>query len=555
MHEQRFVLRGGRVSDVGVPGRDATAVRIEHGRVVAVGGDELVDEAAAAQVPVLDAGRRFISPGFIDAHAHVEISATADQTLVDCRYPTCRTIADVLDQLRDGLQSKTVDGWLVGQANLFWSLKLEEQRYPTRQELDSVSRDVAIAIRAGGHVTILNTRAFELSDVTRYEGQSAMYGKAVIERDGGGELTGLIAELDAALPLPALDPSTMATAIERGARQLFTRFGVTAVGEISDSQAGLSTLDALVADGRLPLRLAVYLWTPGTLPTVEEACAWDRHLTFRSPEERFAVHGVKLFADGGYSSSNAALLTRYEPDFALEPGSCGDLNLTREALADALRTTAQAGLVLAVHANGERAQEVVCAAAEDVAAEGLEPRLRVEHAGNVVTDAGTPARWRRAGAGIVPTPAFLYIGFGDFLPQYMGAVGRHGRFPFRRLLDEGWSVPASSDVHLGADPRQTNPMFGIWCAMKRETFLGAIVEPEQAIGLDEAWHMHTLASAAAIGRDDDLGSLEPGKRADVIVLERDPADVPVDELPDLQVDAVFVDGALGHTRAGAQPLA
>jgi predicted amidohydrolase YtcJ len=545
-----FVLRGGRVSDVGEPGRVATAVLVEDGRIVAVGGDELLTGGVA----VLDAGKRFISPGFIDAHAHVEISATADQMLVDCRYPTCRSIDDVLDQIRDGLQSKVVDGWLVGQANLFWNLKLAEQRYPTREELDSVSRDVAIAIRAGGHVTILNTKAFELSDVTRYEGQSAMYGKAVIERDARGELTGLIAELDAALPLPALEPSGMKDAIARGAEQLFTRFGVTAVGEISDSRAGLLAMDELVSEDRLPLRFEVFLWAPGTMATVEEACAWERHLTLRSGVERFAVRGVKLFADGGYSSSNAALLTPYQPEFALEPGSSGDLNLDQDELEDALRKTAAAGLVLAVHANGERAQAVVCAAAEAVAGNGATPWLRVEHAGNVVTNPDTPSRWRRAGAAIVPTPAFLYIGFGDFLPQYMGEVGRHGRFPFRRLLDDGWSVPSSSDVHLGADPRQTNPLFSIWCAMKRETFLGAIVEPEQAITLDEAWHMHTLAGAAALGREDDLGSLEPGKRADIIVLDRDPATVGVDDLPHLQVDSVLLDGEVAWTRVGSQPL-
>jgi predicted amidohydrolase YtcJ len=549
-----YVLAGGRVSDVGARGRRATAVRVDRGRIAEVGGDELVDAARAKGVAVVDAGQRFIGPGFVDAHAHVEVSALADQTLIDCRFPTCRSIDDVLQRLHDGLP-RAVDGWLVGQANLFWNLKLAEQRFPTRAELDSVSQDVAIVVRAGGHASVLNSKAFALSDVARYEGQSAMFGKAVVERDRNGELTGLIGELDNALPLPQPSPDTLDEAIRSGAVELFTRHGVTAVGEISDSQAGLRCMDALLADGRLPLRIAAYLWVPGTVASVEDACRWPAQAGLRAGPEWFGVRGVKLFADGGYSTANAALLTPYEPSFAPTPGYRGEANVSQAELEDALRIAHAAGLQLAVHANGEAAQALVCDAARAVMRSGVRPALRIEHAGNVVTDPGTPALWREAAATVVPNPPFLHIGFGDFLPRYMGEVGRQGRFPFRRLLDDGWSLAGSSDMYLGGDPQQTNPLFGIWCSVARTTFLGEVVEPAQAITLEEAWHMYTLAGAQAIGRGEDLGSLEVGKRADMVVLERDPADVAVNDLPALRVDHVFVDGARRWSRSDAAPLA
>jgi predicted amidohydrolase YtcJ len=546
-----FLVRG-RVSDIGAPGRQASAVLIQNGRVAAVGGDEVVSGASQSETRIVDLGDRLIAPGFVDAHAHIEVAAVALASTVDCRFPTCRKIDDVLQTLRDNLD-RAADGWLVAQANLFWNLKLAEGRFPTRQELDSVSREVAIVIRAGGHASILNSKAFELSDVTRFEGQPAMMGQAVIERDSAGELTGLIAELDNALPLPQLTRAELRAALESGGRELFTRHGVTTVGEITETLDGIQCMDELACTERFPLRVSYYIWAPGTM-SFDEACVWSQHLKLSASPEQLRVRGVKLFADGGYSSANAALRTPYQPPFASEPGWCGELNLTDEQLTDAVRRTRERGLQLAVHANGERTQLHVCRAARAVPELDGAPPVRVEHAGNVVTQSDSPSIWRSAGAVIVPTPAFLYIGFGDFLPQYMGEVGEHGRFPFRRLIDDGWSLPSSSDVHLGADPRQTNPLFSMWCCVKRETFLGAIVEPDEAISIQEAHWMHTLGAAQALGREDDLGSIEVGKCADLAVLSRDPAETPVDDLPQLPVDYVFTAGRLAYRNPAAPDL-
>jgi predicted amidohydrolase YtcJ len=539
-----------RVSGTVVPlsGRgieDQPALAVRDGIVQAVGRDAL-----AGAGPAWDFGDRPVLPGFVDPHAHVEVAAAARYAMADCRAPTHRTIEDVLAELSEHAAARAGDdGWIVGQGNLFFDQKLEDGRLPTRQELDRVSRSRPIALRAGGHTTVLNSRALELADVTRFIGKAGLMGGAVVQLDSGGEPTGVVSELDAALGLPVMDPAELRVAVRDGVRELFTRFGVTTVGEISDTADGVRAFDELSRAGEIALNMRVYLWVPGTF-SMQEACSWREHLDL-APDGRVAVRGLKLFADGGYSARNAATRTAYLKEYALRPGSRGKINLNRRQVAAALQRTAAAGLQLAVHANGERSQEVVCqAAAGGPSAPGLPPRI--EHAGNLLTDRTLADRWRAAGIVPMPQPVFLY-NFGDFFPTYLGRGGETGRFPFRHLLDEGWELSGSSDVHLGAEESQTNPLFGVWCCVARRSFFGAEIEPEQAIGVEEALLMHTLYAADAVGERERRGSLEPGKVADLIVLDRDPRTVPVDEIPKVNVDFVFSGGELVYTRDGAAP--
>lgn len=525
----------------------ARVVVVDGDRIVDVGGDELLNEVRRAGLRVVDVGGRTVLPGFVDPHAHVEIAARALTEMVDCRAPRCSSVADVLDTLRDNLSRAEESGWLVGQGNLFLDQKLEDKRLPTREELDSVSKDVAIVLRAGGHTSVLNSKGFEVSDVVRYAGREGMMGGAVIERDAAGHPTGVISELDKVLPLPQPDPEQLHRELKAGVRELFTKYGVTSVGEISETLTGLHLMDDLVRSKELPIRLSVFLWTPGTM-TFDEATDWQKHLSLRSGEHWMNVRGIKMFADGGYSARNAAARTPYVAKYAVRKGSRGKINLSSTRVAAAIRRTRELGLQLAVHANGERAQDAVCAGV--VAAGPVDDpavQTRIEHAGNLVTTEMTVDAWREGGILPVPQPVFLY-NFGDFFPVYLGEPGRRGRFPFRALIDEGWKLSGSSDVLLGSEERQTNPLFSVWCCLKRETFFGEIIDPEQRITIGEALEMHTINAALALGQEQTRGSITPGKLADLIVLAESPYQVDIDHLPDIAVDSVFVGGTLAYER-------
>jgi predicted amidohydrolase YtcJ len=525
----------------------AGAVAVADGRILAVGDRASLDAHRGPGTREIDLGARPVLPGFIDVHAHVEVAARTLYATVDCRAPACAVVDDVLERLHDGLGSQTRGGWLVGQGNLFFDQKLREKRLPTRAELDSVSRDVAIALRAGGHITVLNTKALQAAGID--EGYRApdhsITGKPDVELGSDGLPTGVVREFDNALPIPELDATELRDALRDGTRRLFTANGVTTVGEISETVDGLELFDELISGDELGLRMAVYLWAPGTM-SVDEACGWREHLRLAAPEDRMRVQGLKLFADGGYSAASAATKQPYLD------GHCGAIALRDDDFADTFHRARDAGLQLAIHANGDGAQEWLCRA---IAAQGGAPagrlRTRIEHAGNFLPDYdATTATWAEAGIIPVPQPVFIYT-FGDFFASYLGEYGTRGRFPFRHLIDDGWELTGSSDVWIGSEDHATEPMFSVWCCLARQSFLGETLHPEQTISLEEALAMHTINAARVLGVADERGSIEPGKAADLVALERDPRSVAVGDLRDVGVDLVVCGGRIVHDRPAA----
>ena len=522
-------------------------VAVRDGRIVAVDSPAALDSLRGPATRIVDAGAHPVTPGFVDVHAHYEVAARVLSATVDCRAPACARVADVLDALRAGID-RAAGGWLVGQANLFFDQKLAEKRLPTVAELDQVSTDVAIALRAGGHITVLNSRALAEAGITAdYEPPAhSVTGMPVVVRNPDGSPTGVVKEMDNLLPLPGVDAGSLRDALREGATRLFTRHGVTTVGEISETWEGIRQMGSLHESGELPIRVAVYLWTPGTT-SLERACDWRSEFTPGCSEELLRIQGVKMFADGGYSAASAAVKQPYLAD----PSSRGTIALSPEQVAEALARTSESGLQLAIHANGDRAQEEVCQAIADAGGAPADPRLRtrIEHAGNFLPEyAETTGSWRRAGIVPVPQPVFLYT-FGDFFPTYLGDYGARGRFPFRRLLDEGWRLSGSSDVWIGSEQQATNPMFGVWCCVKRESFRGEILDGDQATTVDEALRMHTLDAAAVLGEDTSRGSLEVGKLADMVVLDRDPRRVDVDDIPRISPLTVFLGGRVVYEQA------
>ncbi|MEA2420829.1 MAG: hypothetical protein QOE60_3035, partial [Thermoleophilaceae bacterium] len=332
-------------------------VQLEGNRIVDVGPASDGDIPPGAEL--IDLGDRFIGPGFVDVHAHFEVAARTWHTTVDCRAPTCEGVDDVVEALHEAARDRDRDAWLVGQGNLFFDRKLSEGRMPTKADLDRASTDIPIAVRAGGHITVLNSRALEFAGIDRdYEVPNySVTGLPVVERDANGEPTGVVKEMDKLLSFPDLDLSgdALRDALREGAHELFTRHGATTVGEISETVEGLRAMDSLIKDDEMGLSVATYLWAPGTL-TVEEACNWSEHLSFDAPSDRMWIQGLKLFADGGFTAAGAAVKRPY----VVEPHGCGHLAFSSESFSDAIRPTAEAGLQLAVHANGERAQELVC---------------------------------------------------------------------------------------------------------------------------------------------------------------------------------------------------
>jgi predicted amidohydrolase YtcJ len=520
-------------------------ILVRDGLIEAVLPAAALDAATPDGARVIDLGRRTLMPGFVDPHAHAEVAAKASYEMADVRAPGCPNVAAVLDALSTQ-RHLAREGWLVAQANLFFDQKLEDRRFPTRDELDSVSTELAIVIRAGGHLSILNSKALELSGIDEdYRAVDySVTGKPTVQRDASGRPNGVVTEMDKLLPLPSLSAEEIRMAVEGGIAQLFTAHGVTTIGEISDSvDGGLRVFDDAIAGGRMSARIHVYLWTPGTV-SLEQACDHHQWARLRSDPSRLAITGVKAFADGGYSAARAALSQPYTHDGG---HNCGEVALSTDQIVELARRTQAAGLQLAVHANGDRAQLEVCRALASIERSDTGPRIRVEHAGNFVPDYDAlSGAWAAAGIVPVPQPVFIY-NFAEFLPEYVGDYSRDRQFPLRRMLEAGWPVSGSSDVWVGSEIGQTNPFLSIASAVNRRTFHHQVLGPDEGVSVYEALRMHTVGGAYALGEERTRGTLEVGKFADVIALDRNPLEIPVRDLLAVNVDDVFLGGE--HVRS------
>lgn len=534
------VVLGGRVISVhpGV-GDHYQGLALKDGRIIRLIRRDDVPEMSGPDTTVHDLGERPILPGFVDVHAHTEVLFRTSFATIDCRAPECATVADVCDALAQGAGERDRGDWVVGQGNLFFDRKLQEGRLPTRAELDAVSRDHPIAVRAGGHITVLNSKALEVSGIDRdYVPPSySVTGPPQVERDANGDPTGIVKEMDALLPLPGVDKTRLREAFVDGLDRYFTRHGVTTIGEISETIDGIQTFDEMAQSGELPLAYRIYLWAPGTMK-LEDACKWQEHFSLGASGHDVRIQGLKLFADGGFSARSAAVTCPYMGT----DGVCGEIAFAKYFFRRAVEQTLDNDMQLSVHANGNRAQEWLCARLLELGgATSGKTRMRIEHAGNLLPRAETMDWWARAGIIPVPQAVFLYT-FGEYFEDYLGEFGREGRFQFRSLMEQGWRLNASSDVWIGSEREATNPLFSIWCCLKRQAYSGAFIDADEAITLDQALRMHTLDSAAALGEDDVRGSLAPGKFGDIIALERDPFAVAVDDLRHLGVDFVMTRG-------------
>ncbi len=222
---------------------------------------------------VIDVGDRPLLPGFIDVHAHAEVACRAAYGTVDCRAPECSTVEEVLQALRDRhrrggrdrLDRRAGEPLLRPQAARGAAADARGARPASRPTC-------GIALRAGGHITVLNSKGLELAgiDRDREAPTHSITGKPIIERDDDREPTGVVKEMDNVLPLPPQTAAVVREALRTGIHTLFTRHGVTTIGEISETVEGLSAMDALARERALGARIRAYLWAPGTV-SLEQA--------------------------------------------------------------------------------------------------------------------------------------------------------------------------------------------------------------------------------------------------------------------------------------------
>lgn len=513
----------------------AEAVAIKGNIILKVGNKKELEKLIDKDTQVIDLDGKTMLPGFIDSHTHSERYARFFKNFISIHVPPLKSVKDALGLLKKKAQEVPKGEWILGQGSFFLWHKYKEKRLPTKAELDAVSRDHPIAIKSGGHITVMNSKAFEMAGITKDTPKHAKHGgrMAVVEKDPvTGEPTGMLREYS--LPIPTfIDEEALRDTLNRE----FVQQGVTSLGDLP-GLAAFKIYQKWVANNELPLRIRVYFGSAFHGGTIDPIINLTLQKGFGNDWLR--IGGIKLFMDGGISGLGALLYQPYPDDvykFGLQ-------NYSQEEFTQLFIKIHKANLQIWTHVTGEKSQDMVLNAIEASLHEYLnkDHRHRLEHAGNVFATEERMQRMLELGA--IPSPQPMNIhAIGFTLEQSYGKRVKKTLYPFRMILDMGFKLPFNSDA-TGSQPEGTNPFWGIWCAVKRETFDGSILNPEQRISVMEAIRCYTLYSAYADFEENVKGSIEPGKLADLIIVSEDPLTVPVDEIKDIKVTMTIIDGKI-----------
>jgi predicted amidohydrolase YtcJ len=514
----------------------ATSLLIDGGRIVAV--NPAPEQAKDAMV--VDLGGKTVVPGLIDAHTHMEMIAYGWNIAVDVKPPLVKSIDDMVSRLAEKAATLPAGKWILGQGMHYQNQHLVEGRYPNRWDLDRVSTEHPVVVRFSFHINIFNSKALEVLGVDKNTPDSD---GGYLERTEDGTPTGVSNDMWHALNAPDWPYDEVGPALA-AAQENFLANGITAITEFTLFRGGIDAFLEMERRRDLKIRVALFPKVPDVCP-LEDALSGRMAARFAEADRsRLRLGGMKMFIDGGLTSRAAAM---YEPYW--DSDLKGDLSFEPEEFSSIVGKLHGAGYQICVHAIGDLAQDVVldayAALPERKGANGA--AHRIEHAGNCLWTDERAAHFAELGVLPVPQPPFIYTTAPGYRKN-LGPVRGADVFPMRRMVTEQhFAIPGNSDA-IGIHPKQHVPMFGIWAMVTREMNNGETLTDGENLDVITSLRMYTRFAARSIGREHEIGSLEPGKFADFVVFDENPLTVRPEMLRDMMPDQTWIGGELVFRR-------
>ncbi len=542
-----LILHNGKIVTVDRNFSIRQAVAIKDGKIAAAGTSEAILKAErGTQTRVIDLKGRTVLPGLIDAHVH---PLGAGLSEFRAPLPPLDSYAAVQSYIREQAKRTPKGQWIVVPRT--FPTRLKEMRMPTREVLD-VAKEHPVMFDAS-YVWVVNSKALEVSGIDRNTPNPP---GGVIVKDEKGDPNGILKNAGALLKglrrTETFSEEERLQALEAMLKR-YAAAGLTTIGDRAVSQDSVALYKKLRARGPLPVR-AVLTWRLGSAPPAEEVAAVIRKSdwTTNQGDGWLKFGAFKLTLDGGMTIGTAYQRHPYglfgkQLYGQTDPDDRGQRFIAAGKLASVLDAARDKGWQLTAHSQGGGAVDALLDAFETLNRERpIAPtRSHVMHASFQSPEA--IARMKRLGVLADAQAAWLYLD-GPALTKVFGNDGMRYFYPLRSYVDAGIIVAGGSDHMIGFDKNSAvnpyNPFLGMWTAVTRKMKNGAVLHPEERISREEALKMYTIWAAYLQFDEEKKGSIEPGKLADLVVIDRDYMTCPEDEIKALEPVATIIDGKI-----------
>lgn len=551
-----LILHNGKVITADAKFTIREAVAIGGNRVLAVGtSKEILDRHRGAKTEVIDLKGKTVLPGLIDAHVHALESGLSEWR---GPLPPFDSIAAIQEYVRARAWVTPRGEWIVVPRTL--PPRLKEMRMPTRADLD-VTTEHPVAFD-GSYVWSANTVALRVSGITR-ETPNPPGGEIVKGPDGepNGILRNAAHLLKGVRRAAPYTEEERLKALELMLRE-YRRAGLTCIHDRAVTPAEVALFEKLKAEGRLPVR-TVLTWRLATRGPVEEIVREIESRPWRTNlgDEWLKFGAFKVTLDGGQSVGTAYQRMPYGPFGRqlygqTDPDARGTLFVEPGKLLRILRAARNKGWALTAHAQGGAAIDVLLDVFEQLDREKPIAPTRSHVMHGSMQSPESLDRMKRLGIAADVQPGWLHFD-APALERVFGQKNLRWFFPMRGYLDRGIPAAGGSDHMLGHDKNRSvnpyNPFFGMWMTLTRRTTENRTLFPEERVTREEAIRMWTTWAAWLHFSEKEQGSIEPGKLADLVVIDRDILTCPEDEIRRIEPLMVVLDGRIVERKTAAFP--
>ncbi len=549
-----LVLYNGKIVTVDERFRIAEAVAIAEDRIVGTGSNAEMKKLAGATARLIDLKGKTVLPGLIDSHVH---SVSASLHEFDHRIPEMETVADVLKYVRSRAEALPDGQWIV--VRQVFITRLRDQRFPTREELDQAAPRNPVMFATGPDAS-LNSLALRLSGIDKnFQITDGAPGR--IERaPETGEPTGILRSCSRFIKV--VNPGKEPTSEDRRNRLKelladYNTVGLTSIADRDAEDGDVELYRQLKDRGELTCRVFISLGVNAQMP-MEQIDA-RMAATAANPLHRYDnmlwLRGIKVYLDGGMLTGSAYMLKPWgvskvysidDPNYRgmryIEPGKL--YSIARTAMKNNLQPTA--------HSVGDGAVEALVDAYEEVNNElpVASHRPCISHS-NFMTPRAIQ-KMRRLGVVADLQPAWLWLDGATLIKQF--GYDRLAYFqPYKSLFENKVVAGGGSDhmQKIGGfrSVNPYNPFLGMWITLTRQPrWTDQTLHAEQRITREQAIRLYTINNAYLTFEEKEKGSIEKGKLADLIVLDRDILTCPVDEVKNIGVEQTYLGGKLIYER-------